>query len=109
MNRDESKLSDIKFAINKIDEVTSTRKFYELDDIEKYGILYFLQIIGEAARIISNEFKENNKQIPWREIIGFRNFVIHQYMDIKWEIIEKILHTDLSVLKEKIQTLTRGE
>lgn len=110
MNRDESKINDIKSAINKIEEALSISKFYELDEIERYGVLFLLQIIGEAARVLSENFKEENKQIPWREIIGFRNFVVHQYMDVKWEVIEKILYADLPDLKDKMEKIkTRGE
>ena len=103
MNRNKSKINDIKSVIEKIEEGLSSRKFYQLDDIEKYGILFLLQIIGEAARVLTEDFKDNNKQVPWKEIIGFRNFVVHQYMDVKWEVIEKILYYDLPDLKTKIE------
>ncbi|GAF83259.1 unnamed protein product [marine sediment metagenome] len=105
MNRNKIKINDIKSAINKIEESLSHKKFYEFDDIEKYGILFLLQIIGEAARYLTEDFKENNKQIPWKEIIGFRNFVVHQYMDVKWEVIEKILYSDLPELETKIEKI----
>jgi uncharacterized protein with HEPN domain len=105
MNRDKVKINDIKSAINKIEEGLLRKKFYEFDEIEKYGILFLLQIIGEAARLLTEDFKDNNKQIPWREIIGFRNFVVHQYMDVQWEVIEKIIYSDLPDLKTKIEKI----
>ncbi len=105
MSRDKIKLADIKVAVDKITESLLAKPFHEFDDIEKYGILYLLQIIGEAARLLTEEFKGKNNQIPWKEIIGFRNFVVHQYMDVKWEIIEKILYSDLPDLNTKIQNI----
>jgi uncharacterized protein with HEPN domain len=52
-----------------------------------------IQIIGEAARKVSEEFKEDHPEIPWNEIIGMRNKLIHEYFRIisekVWEAVEK--------------------
>lgn len=104
MNRDEYRINDIKCSIIKIKDGLSGRKLYELDDIEKFGVIFLLQIIGEASRSLSDDFKSKNNQVPWREIIAFRNFVVHQYADIKWEVIEKIIDRDLAELEKKIES-----
>ena len=105
MNRDLSKINDIKKAINSIEDYLKSTKFYELDDIQRFGILYLLQVIGEAANLVSDDLKSRHKDIKWKEIIGFRNFVVHQYMNIKWEIVEHVLNVDLSVLKKQIYSI----
>jgi uncharacterized protein with HEPN domain len=50
------------------------------------------EIIGEAARRLSDETKENVEELPWREIIGLRNVLAHDYAEVNldrlWAIIE---------------------
>jgi len=54
------------------------------------AVLRNIQIMGEAARNISDEIKEEYPEIPWRKIIGLRNIVVHAYFGVDlgtiWEI-----------------------
>jgi len=54
-----------------------------------------IQIVGEAARKVSPEFKQAHPEIPWQGIIGMRNRLVHDYFRIEssrvWEVIEKDL------------------
>ncbi|KKS14067.1 hypothetical protein A2643_03700 [Candidatus Nomurabacteria bacterium RIFCSPHIGHO2_01_FULL_39_220] len=59
-----------------------------------------LEIIGEAAKNLSEEFKENNKQIPWRDVAGLRDKIIHHYFDVDYQTIWDIVQKDLPELKE---------
>jgi uncharacterized protein with HEPN domain len=51
-----------------------------------------IQIIGEAARMVSAEFKQSHPEVPWTEIVGMRNRLVHEYFDIipqrVWEVLE---------------------
>lgn len=64
-----------------------------------------LEIIGEAARYIPNSDRKKYPEIPWQEIIGTRDKLIHGYfgvdLDLVWEIIER----DLPDLKKKIKDI----
>jgi uncharacterized protein with HEPN domain len=51
------------------------------------GVSMSLGIIGEAASHISAPFREETPQIPWRQIIGMRNFIIHEYPGIDLDVI----------------------
>ena len=56
-------------------------------------IMHLIQIIGEAARCISTEFRETHPEIPWEGIIGMRHRLVHVYFRIipekVWEVVEK--------------------
>jgi uncharacterized protein with HEPN domain len=57
-----------------------------------------LEIIGEAARRISESFRQAHPEIPWREIIGQRNILAHDYGDVDAELIWKAVTQDLPQL-----------
>jgi uncharacterized protein with HEPN domain len=105
MNRNLSRLYDIQEAIEKIIEKINTSKFFELNEIEQYGIIYLLQVIGEAARGLTESYRQENSQIPWIQIISFRNFIVHQYFEVDLAIINDVLEKDLSILQKQISDL----
>jgi uncharacterized protein with HEPN domain len=68
-----------------------------------------VEIIGEAANSISKEFKNNSSQIPWPEIIGMRNRLIHAYFEINLDILWKTLTDDLPPLIDEIKKIIPSE
>ena len=69
------------------------------------AVLRNLEIIGEAARIVSEDLRNEHPEIPWRQIGAFRNFVIHVYWSVKLERIWQIVDVDLPVLENQIVQL----
>jgi uncharacterized protein with HEPN domain len=69
------------------------------------GVVRQLEIIGEASRNLSSEFREQQAEIPWRQIIGLRNRVIHAYFEINLTIIWEVIQNDLPSLKKKLTKL----
>ncbi|MEI7619955.1 MAG: HepT-like ribonuclease domain-containing protein [Candidatus Falkowbacteria bacterium] len=61
-----------------------------------------IEIIGEAANKISSDFKIKHKEIPWRDIIGMRNVLIHEYFDVDEVEVWKTIKKDLPKLKKLI-------
>ena len=64
-----------------------------------------IEIIGEAANKISPEYCELNPQIPWRNIIGMRNRLIHAYFDINLDILWQTVVDDLPPLIEELEKI----
>lgn len=61
-----------------------------------------LEIIGEAVKNLSNEFKKDNPQIEWKEIAGMRDRLIHRYFTIDWDIVYEVITERLLELKETV-------
>ena len=78
-------------------------KDFDADDILRLGLAHLVQVIGEAARKVSPEFQEEHSEIPWRQIIGMRHRIVHDYMrvdeDILWEVVKNDLPKLLSLLE----------
>jgi uncharacterized protein with HEPN domain len=63
-----------------------------------------LGIIGEAANNLSNEFKQKHPELPYSDIIGMRNVIIHDYLGTNVKIIWDTCKEDLPILKEQLST-----
>lgn len=66
-----------------------------------------LEIIGEASNRLSEKLLNDNSSIPWAQIIGLRNLVIHEYFGIDDLTIWDVIKINLPDLKEKILVLLR--
>ena len=76
------------------------------DSLTTDAIFYRLQIIGEAAKHISDSYKERFSDIPWRKIIAMRNYLVHEYFAIHNNKI-MIAIADIPLIKERIQDIIR--
>ena len=64
----------------------------------------FVQLI-ENIKNISSNFKEKHSYIPWKEIIGFRNGIVHEYGETDYTIVYETATGDLNILKEIFENL----
>ncbi len=64
-----------------------------------------LEIIGEATRQLPGDFRKRHIEIPWREISGVRNRIVHDYMGVDLQIIWHIINSELDTLKQQIRPL----
>ena len=80
---------------------------FDSDLTLRLSLTHLLQIIGEAARKISEEFKQQYPQIPWKEMIGMRHKVVHDYMDVDEEIVLLTVKQRLPGLVEELKSLKK--
>lgn len=64
-----------------------------------------LEIIGEASRLLPDEIKVANPQVPWRSISGMRNHLIHRYFKVDIEEVWRTAQNDLEPLKEEVEKI----
>lgn len=69
------------------------------------GIVRELEIIGEAAKNLSQDFKEKHDHIPWRRIMSMRNRLIHEYFGVSLKAVWQTVEKDLPRLKKWIEDL----
>jgi uncharacterized protein with HEPN domain len=97
MWRDDAYLLDMLLATRKVQQFTQgvTWNQFQDDEMLQNAVMRLIQIVGEAARKVSPEFKQAHPEIPWQGIIGMRNRLVHDYFRIEpsrvWEVIEKDL------------------
>lgn len=104
MNRDLQYRQDILEAIEKIQNTVKNldyNTFASNADVFD-ACVRRLEIIGEAVKRLSPEYKDNVPQIPWKEIAGFRDKAIHDYASLNAAIVWETIKNDLSLLQETL-------
>lgn len=66
-----------------------------------------LEIIGEAAKNIDDDFKQKHKEIEWKKIVGMRDVMIHKYFEIDLDLVWNTVKEDLPKLKKEISKILR--
>ena len=94
MLRDIESLIDIEQAAKRILRFSSGVEQIELitNDEKISAILYQITIIGEATKRLSMGFRQQHPEIPWRNLAGMRDIIVHEYdqidLDIVWDVIQ---------------------
>jgi len=92
-------------AVQKAIEFTQNCERADLDKDEKLAlsIVRLLEVLGEAAKNISSHCRDAYPEIPWRQIAGTRDRLIHGYFDIDLDIVWKIVSVDLPPLATQLE------
>ncbi|MFT4154337.1 DUF86 domain-containing protein [Parafilimonas sp.] len=95
-------------AAEKINDYTDGFSFEEFcaDSKTSDAVIRNFEIIGEAANRISEPLKEKYPHIEWHKIHGFRNRIVHDYIDIDYEIVWQIKETYLNELLIQLRRIT---
>lgn len=76
-----------------------------VDELHQSAVLQKLIVIGEAAARISPEMREQYPEIPWTDIVGFRNIVVHAYFSVDWSIAWVAATRDVPNLRRQIEQI----
>jgi uncharacterized protein with HEPN domain len=106
MRDDTQWLLDIIEAIDRIERYSSRgRDVFDGDELVQNWIANHLQLIGEAARSLSSDLRESNKEVPWAKIIGMRHVLVHRYFEIDRDLVWSVVMGDLPELKQRIEAI----
>lgn len=73
-------------------------------DMRYYAVVKNIEIIGEAANMLTEEFRSAHPATQWKMIIGMRNYIIHEYFQVKFGVVKEVLTLDLPELEKQIDT-----
>ena len=107
----EDSLKDILEAANKAIGFVAGLSTTALadDDKTEFAVIRALEIVGEAARRIPTSYREEHPHIPWAEMAGMRDKLIHDYFGVDLEVVLKTVREDLPPLIIAIQALLESE
>ncbi|MCX5962213.1 MAG: DUF86 domain-containing protein [Cyanobacteria bacterium] len=106
MRNDRERIQDIQEAINKIEKYAIRgREEFLANELIQSWILLQLQIIGEAARSMNSHTHEQYPEISWRDIIDFRNLLVHEYFRVDLELIWQLVEKELPIFKQQINLI----
>ncbi|MFA5291575.1 MAG: DUF86 domain-containing protein [Phycisphaerae bacterium] len=105
----ELRLLDILDAIERIFSYAKGMSYKDFlsDHKTQDAVVRNIEIIGEAARAISKIFRADNPQIPWDDIIGMRNIIVHHYFGVLIDVVWDIAKKELPSLKKQIKAIIK--
>lgn len=105
-SRDKGRLEDIKQYAYNVETIIEGITF---DDFVKdirlyYSVMKNIEVVGEAANMLTKDFKEQHPELPWRQIVKMRNVLVHGYAQVSdvdlWETATK----DIKVLLAQVES-----
>jgi uncharacterized protein with HEPN domain len=98
-------------ATEKIHKYCSSMKKTEFlrNDLVKDAVVRNIEIIGEAAKKLSSEFRRRYPEIPWKDISGMRDKIVHDYTGIDYRVVWDVVQTDLPDLKIRLKNITKQQ
>lgn len=97
-------LRDILDAIEKVETFTQGMDYEQFVKDEKtvFAVIRALEIIGEASKNIPNSVKDRHPSLPWRDMAGIRDKLIHEYFGVNMAVIWNTVKRDIPSLKPLI-------
>jgi uncharacterized protein with HEPN domain len=106
MRLDRERLEDMLEAIEAIERhMPAEKQEFDSNELVRVWCLRHIEIIGEAAANISDERRALAPDLPWKQIVGMRNTLIHAYFDVNWRRVWEVVANDLQPLKAGLRTL----
>ena len=100
------RLQDILDAIRQIEgEQDKGKEAFSASPLIQIWMVHHLMIIGEAVRGIDPSVRHKYPSVPWRQIAGMRNILVHDYFRINQEIVWETVENHLPGLKEQIEQI----
>lgn len=96
-------LDTARIAAAKVDGMD--RAEFDADDNLRLAVAHLIQTIGEAARRVSEKFRDAHPETPWRAIVGMRHKVVHDYLHVDFDIVWDVATADLPALIPNLEEM----
>lgn len=100
-------MEDILAAVRKIERYTSgmDEEQFRQDDKTVDAVVRNLEIIGEATRHLPEDFLARHPDVPWRQVAGMRNRLVHEYFGVDLDLIWQVIRQHLPQLQTRLENL----
>jgi uncharacterized protein with HEPN domain len=81
------------------------REDFDNNELLQLSLTHLLQVVGEAARRVSSDFRAAHPTIPWKAIVGMRSKVVHDYLDVDEDVVWDTVKNDLPSLVLELEKI----
>jgi len=102
-------IDDILDPMEKAEAFTAGIDYVQFEDDVRtiYAVIRALEIIGEAVKRLPADFREQYPSMPWKDMAGMRDKIIHGYDEVDLRIVWKVVKEDIPMLKPRLQQILR--
>lgn len=103
----EDYLNDMREAVSSIEEFVKDMTFEEFEKDRKtlFAVIRAFEVLGEATKKIPKTVREKYPEIPWKEMAGMRNKLIHEYFAVDTKVLWKTVQTDVPEMRQAMRVL----
>lgn len=105
--RDRLRLQHMLDACDALTEFTTGRSEDDLltDKMLLSAVSRQIEIIGEAANMLTNELRGRHPEVPWKQIVGMRHKIIHEYFAVQTDTVWDVVQNDVPVLRVQLAAI----
>lgn len=82
---------------------------FEEDRLNQLSVLKLIEIVGEAANQVGDDTRKALPNIPWNDVVGMRNRLVHGYFDIDYEVVWNTVKLDLPSLIDRLEPIVGSQ
>ena len=92
-------------AIERIRRYTKGKNFDDFiaDDMMYYAVVKNIEILGEASNMLTEEFRTQHPQTPWKQVNSMRNYIVHEYFQVDNNVVWDVVTNDLPLLELQVK------
>ncbi len=99
-------LAHMRDCLDRILEYTNAERFrFDTSRLVQDAVIRNLQTLAESSQRLSSEIKGTEPQIPWRDLAGFRNVIVHGYLGVDLGAVWLVVEQDLPALTEAVDRM----
>ncbi len=107
---DRVRLLHILDAIRELEEHASTvtEDVLDQDAMLRYAVVKLIEVIGEAANLLTKELRQAHPEVPWNLVIGMRNRLVHDYFRIDTAVVAEVVRFHIRAPKPQVEAILQS-
>ena len=102
--KDRERLEHSLASINRVERYVKEKTFDDFiaDDMMYYAVVKNIEMMGEAANMLTLDFQTSHPDTPWKLVKGMRNYIVHEYFQIDNVVVWEVVTKELEPLRKQI-------